>query len=227
MLESELKNSLKKVHGDTTFLVAAHCKQDYFIVDSPGQIEVFTWSASGTILTDTLASMFPTILVYIVDTPRSMTPATFMSNMLYACSIMYRTKLPFVMLLNKTDVVDGQTLLSWMHDFDAFQLALQSSSFHSFSQEEPPFMHSFLQSMALVFDEFYSLIHPVLFSAATGQGAVDFFQACDVARTLYFNEYLPELQQRRKEREQSNQTKKVNELEKLVKELEIHEKLGD
>lgn len=55
------------------------------VMDTPGQIEIFTWSASGSIITDALASSMPTCVAYIIDTPRSMAPATFMSNMLYAC----------------------------------------------------------------------------------------------------------------------------------------------
>jgi hypothetical protein len=57
----------------------------HIILDTPGQIEIFTWSASGAIITDTVASSFPTVVAYIIDTPRTTAPATFMSNMLYAC----------------------------------------------------------------------------------------------------------------------------------------------
>ena len=57
----------------------------YVILDTPGQIEIFTWSASGAIITDAIASSLPTVVAYIVDTPRTTSPATFMSNMLYAC----------------------------------------------------------------------------------------------------------------------------------------------
>lgn len=66
-----------------------------------GQIEVFTWSASGTIITEALASSCPTIVVYVMDTVRSVAPVTFMSNMLYACSILYKTRLPFIVVMNK------------------------------------------------------------------------------------------------------------------------------
>lgn len=59
--------------------------RSYIFVDTPGQIEAFTWSASGQIITDALASSFPTVILYIVDTPRTTAPTTFMSNMLYAC----------------------------------------------------------------------------------------------------------------------------------------------
>lgn len=71
------------------------------ILDTPGQIEVFTWSASGQIITEALASIYPTVLIYVVDVVRSTNPATFMSNMLYACSIMYKYKLPVIVVLNK------------------------------------------------------------------------------------------------------------------------------
>lgn len=77
----------------------------YAIFDTPGQIEVFTWSASGSIITEALASSFVTIVVYIIDTARSTNPVTFMSNMLYACSILYKTKLPFIVVLNKVKLL--------------------------------------------------------------------------------------------------------------------------
>lgn len=62
----------------------------YCVIDTPGQIEVFTWSVSGTIVTESLAASFPTVVIYVMDSIRSASPVTFMSNMLYACSILYR-----------------------------------------------------------------------------------------------------------------------------------------
>lgn len=78
--------------------LCSHC-----IIDTPGQIEAFTWSASGSIITETLASTHPVVVAYIVDSVRAANPTTFMSNMLYACSILYRTKLPFIIVLNKVN----------------------------------------------------------------------------------------------------------------------------
>ena len=91
---------------------------DYVLIDTPGQIEVFTWSASGSIISETLAAFFPTIIVYICDTPRSLAPVTFMSNMLYACSIVYRFKLPYIMAMNKIDIVSERCAIEWMEDFE-------------------------------------------------------------------------------------------------------------
>lgn len=75
------------------------------IIDTPGQIEVFTWSASGSIITEALATLFPTIIVYVMDIVRSVNPTTFMSNMLYACSILYKTRLPLILVLNKVSII--------------------------------------------------------------------------------------------------------------------------
>jgi GTPase SAR1 family protein len=99
----------------------------HIILDTPGQIEIFTWSASGAIITDAVAASLPTVVAYVIDTPRTTAPATFMSNMLYACSILYKTKLPFILVFNKTDAQPHDFALEWMHDFEAFQVNSLSS----------------------------------------------------------------------------------------------------
>ena len=58
------------------------------------------------------ASSMPTVVVYVMDTARNVSPVTFMSNMLYACSILYKTKLPFIIVMNK--VSDDSLLMSNM-----------------------------------------------------------------------------------------------------------------
>ncbi|XP_027564480.1 uncharacterized protein LOC113981333 isoform X1 [Neopelma chrysocephalum] len=50
-------------------------------------MEVFTWSASGAIITEASASSFPSVAVYVPDTSRRTNPMAFMSNVLYACSL--------------------------------------------------------------------------------------------------------------------------------------------
>jgi GTPase SAR1 family protein len=59
--------------------------------------------------------------VYIVDTPRTSSPTTFMSNMLYACSILYKTRLPIVLTFNKVDILSHAFAQEWMADFEKFQ----------------------------------------------------------------------------------------------------------
>ena len=83
---------------------------------------------------------------------------------------MYKSKLPFVLVFNKTDVQSPQFAMDWMQDFEKFQQALaagnatdpseqargggDSASFRA-RGEEPSYMNSLMNSMSLVLDEFY------------------------------------------------------------------------
>jgi GTPase SAR1 family protein len=95
---------------------------DYIVMDTPGQLEVFSWSASGKLISDSFSLIYPTILIYIVDIPRCQNPNTFASNMLYALSIMYKMKLPLLIVFNKKDVVKEDSCFEWISDFEAFQV---------------------------------------------------------------------------------------------------------
>ncbi len=185
---------------------------EYIFLDTPGQIEVFTWSASGAIITETLAATFPTTILYVVDTPRNLSPATFMSNMMYACSIMFKTKLPFLLVFNKIDVADHQFLVEWMDDIDKFFDALKT---HSETTSSDSYMSSLSRSMALVLDEFYRAIKSVGVSAATGEGLDELFSAIASTREDYETMYLPLMERRRKAREDLQMKLNEEKLEQL------------
>jgi hypothetical protein len=191
---------------------------DYVMIDTPGQIEVFTWSASGSIITESLAVTMPCILVYVVDTPRTTSPVTFMSNMLYACSIMYKTKLPLLVVFNKTDVVSHTFAQDWMTDFDSFQEALEQSSEQPSSKGES-YIEDLTRSLSLVLDQFYEGIRTVGVSAATGDGMEEFFTALDLARQEYETSYRPELQRRLEGQKYTEQQRRNKEMARLKKSM--------
>lgn len=149
------------------------------VVDTPGQIEVFTWSASGTIIARTISSNQPTIIAYIIDASRCFNPSTFMSNMLYACSVYYRFNLPFVIVFNKMDLDHDLPIFEWLRDFSLFQEALQN-------QEN--YMTDLVQSMALVLEEFYSKFSFCKVSSTTGAGMDDAFKLFKEALKSYDSE---------------------------------------
>ena len=165
-------------------------------IDTPGQIEIFTWSASGSIITETLASSFRTVLLYVIDTPRSQSPVTFMSNMTYACSIMYKTRLPLLLVFNKTDIVSGTFAKNWMADYELFVSALHDND---------TYMGSLTKSMAMALDEFYKKISAVEVSAAVGSGMDDLFDAIGAAGKQFETEYIPLLADKlKRSQEKSN-----------------------
>lgn len=183
------------------FIENRKSQHKHIIIDTPGQIEVFTWSASGMIITETLAMTHPTVIVYVMDTARCTNPVTFMSNMLYACSIMYKTKLPFIVLLNKVDIVDHSFVQEWMTDFEAFQDALQPGGSYA---------SNLTLSMSLVLDQFYQNLHCVGVSSMTGFGMDDFLAKHDVAVNEFITEFRPELEKKIKRKQEEKNKKKSN-----------------
>lgn len=201
------------------------------LVDTPGQIEVFVWSASGDILLSSLASSFPTVIAYIIDTPRTASTSTFMSNMLYACSILYKTKLPMILVFNKTDVQDAAFAKEWMANFEAFQAALRREeeigSFGGLEGGDGPaatgsgYMGSLLNSMSLMLEEFYRHLSVVGVSSMTGEGIDEFFVAVEEKKGEFNRDYKPELERRREERDREKKQRREKELDRLLKDMKV------
>ncbi|XP_025409344.1 GPN-loop GTPase 1 [Sipha flava] len=203
---NQLLDLLGKVHVENTHDVA--------IIDTPGQIEVFTWSASGQILTECLASTFPTVVVYVMDLERSTSPITFMSNMLYACSVLYKTKLPFIVVLNKSDIVDPSYAIEWMHDFETFCDAIE---------KESSYMSNLTRTMALTLDEFYSELNCVPVSSITGHNFDEFLKMVDSSADEFQKEYRVEWEKIRKDKLQAE----ISELNNKLNSLEVSSGQGE
>ncbi|KRY38014.1 Protein CLEC16A [Trichinella spiralis] len=134
------------------------------------------------------ASSFPTVIVYVMDVARSSSPITFTSNMLYACSIMYKTQLPMVVAMNKTDIISANFALDWINDFECFLEALDS---------ETSFAGDLTRRLALGLEEFYKTLKCTGVSAISGEGMKRFFELIDQARLEYETYDDGEFQQRR------------------------------
>ncbi|CAD7086909.1 unnamed protein product [Hermetia illucens] len=175
------------------------------VLDTPGQIEVFTWSASGTIITEALATAFPTIVVYVMDVVRSTNPTTFMSNMLYACSILYKARLPFIVAMNKIDIEDHNFALEWMTDFEAFQEALE---------KEQTYVGNLTRTMSLTLDEFYKDLKACGVSAKMGIGYDRFYELVAEGAKEYEEDYKKEYDKLRIQKEEEK--KKSEKLQEIA-----------
>jgi len=188
---------------------------DFVLIDTPGQIEVFNWSASGQIICDALAVSYTTVVCYVVDTARCAKPVTFMSNMLYACSILYKTKLPFLVVFNKIDVMPHTFLKEWMEDFEKIGAALT---------RETSYVASLARSMSLAMEEFYKNLRSVGVSAVTGQGCADFEEALAEAAEEFRVSYVPFLIEQRRDMEEKRQLKIQEQLQDFERDFAKVEK---
>ena len=154
---------------------------DFIITDTPGQLEVFSWSASGKLISDSFSLLFPSILIYIIDLPRCSNPNTFSSNMLYALSIMYKMKLPLLIAFNKADIAKDSKVIEWMDDYESLQSVLK---------KKDDYMSTFSSSLSLLLNEFYKTIKYVKVSSVTGEGFDDLIKKCEEIKSKYQEEVL-------------------------------------
>jgi len=136
-----------------------------------------------------------------------------------------------ILVFNKTDVKDAEFAKEWMTDFEAFQAALrEEEEAGSFGGMEGAasgmgggsgYMGSLLNSMSLMLEEFYRHLSVVGVSAMTGQGIPEFFEAVQEKAEEFNRDYKPELERRRKQREDEKEAKREKELGKLMKDMNV------
>lgn len=120
---------------------------DYILVDVPGQIEVFAWSAGGKIILQSFKKIgIPIRLNFIVDSIMCINNyKTFVSNMLFACQVLLVHKLPMVCVFNKTDN-------------DNIQHEIEKMLNHTTTIEEEELYDNLLQDMQYTFKALFETV---------------------------------------------------------------------
>jgi len=150
-----------RFHQIKTLLEIKRSCVNYILVDTPGQIEVFMWSASGSIICEAFSSNFPVMLIYTIDLLKSVHPLTFMSNILYSCSILYKTRLVSLLAINKIDITSMDFIHDWISSTETFDSAFTKENF---------FAGSFTRSLFLTLDIYHQKTFYTGTSAYSGSG---------------------------------------------------------
>ena len=130
---------------------------NYVLIDTPGQIELFTFRASGPVLIDALGRE-DSVLVYLNDPALVKTASGFISSVLLSATVQFRHGLPFINVLSKSDLLSEEELeriVKWSLD----PFALYEALFVDPATPKTLLDVEFLKSMESI--GVYRRVHPV------------------------------------------------------------------
>ena len=142
------------------------------LIDTPGQMEIFAYRASGKLLMD-LLRFDDKMLLFVIDGVFSKDPRNFISNYLVGGSIKVRFPFPIVAVLNKIDLLSQSLLrriLKWVKNPLFLKEDLEKHYFDAESDfllemyrllRKHGLFHDFIMVSALYLDNFSQLIQAI------------------------------------------------------------------
>lgn len=146
-------------------------KADYFLIDTPGQMELFTFRTSSAEIMKAIGGN--SFIVYLIDSLNAHTPYTLTSQLMLSATTQFRFGLPAMNVLGKSDLLQQEDLdriLSWTSNSDAlYEAALDQSN-----TEVSPHLELGLGFLRVMEDhDTFSDLYPV--SSKTGEGLEDIY----------------------------------------------------
>lgn len=144
---------------------------DYFLLDTPGQIELFAFRSSSKQLVEKLGSEHA-LLAFLFDPFLARTPSGFVSQIMLSANVQFRFDIPLVNLLSKCDLLKQEELdriKSWVEE----PLQLLESAY----SEEPGMQKQLSIELLKALEEVgvYKILTPV--SSETFFGLEDLYNA--------------------------------------------------
>ncbi|MCS4539341.1 MAG: ATP/GTP-binding protein [Thaumarchaeota archaeon] len=98
---------------------------DFVVIDTPGQIELFTFRESGPFIAKSLKGESK-VLLYLIDVMAASSPANFISLALLSAAVQLRMNLPQIPVLSKIDLAKQATreVIRWSKDPALFEETL-------------------------------------------------------------------------------------------------------
>jgi hypothetical protein len=115
------------------------------IVDTPGQMEIFAYRMSGKFFVD-LLDVEEKMLIFVLDGVFVSDPRNLLSNLLVSASVKIRFELPFILVLNKLDLISKESerrLQRWLSNPNYLYESLSSH----YSEDEAMFLVRMFRSM--------------------------------------------------------------------------------
>ena len=156
LIATKIEDIQNEIHG---------VNPDYLIVDTPGQIELFAYRASGPFFIQNIDACEKTN-IFLYDGTMIVSPSNFISISLLATSIKLRLGLPTVNVMTKTDLIPDKIdqVLKWSSDPISLEEELKTLEGETYS-----FATDILRTLNI--GEFAGDLIPI--SNLTGEGMVN------------------------------------------------------
>ena len=156
LIASKIDDIQNEIHG---------VNPDYLIVDTPGQIELFAYRASGPFFIQNIDATEKTN-IFLYDGTMIASPTNFISISLLATSIKLRLGLPTINVMTKTDLIPDKIdqVLKWSSDPISLEEELKTLEGETYS-----FATDILRTLNI--GEFAGDLIPI--SNLTGEGMVN------------------------------------------------------
>ena len=156
LIATKIEDIQNEIHG---------VNPDYLIVDTPGQIELFAYRASGPFFIQNIDASEKTN-IFLYDGAMIASPTNFISISLLATSIKLRLGLPTINVMTKTDLIPDKIdqILKWSSDPISLEEELKTLEGETYS-----FATDILRTLNI--GEFTGDLIPI--SNLTGEGMVN------------------------------------------------------
>ena len=156
LIATKIEDIQNEIHG---------VNPDYLIVDTPGQIELFAYRASGPFFIQNIDASEKTN-IFLYDGTMIVSPSNFISISLLATSIKLRLGLPTINVMTKTDLIPDKIdqVLKWSSDPISLEEELKTLEGETYS-----FATDILRTLNI--GEFTGDLIPI--SNLTGEGMVN------------------------------------------------------
>ncbi len=146
---------------------------DIVLVDTPGQMELFAFRASGPYIASYMTQEQKAV-IYLFDSVFSSNPLNFVSNLFLSAAVYNRFLLPFIPVLSKADLLPSQIverIIDWSEDAGALEREIEEK----LKSTERLLSREIAGSISSL-----GLMHPLVpFSAKTNEGIINLNMALE------------------------------------------------
>lgn len=142
---------------------------DYVLIDTPGQLELFTFRQSSRHIIDELGRE-QSVIAFLFDPALARTPNGYVSSLMLAATVHFRLPIPMLSLISKSDMLserDRERIEAWSMDY----YSLFNSLLEESADAQTQISVEFLQALEAVGAG--RAVMPV--SSDTGEGMEDIY----------------------------------------------------